>query len=38
MKALQSKHLMDTNISVYMQQKLCQPYDLRDSQIKIVCG
>lgn len=33
MKALQSKHLMDTNISVYMQQKLYQPYGLRDSQM-----
>lgn len=38
MKALQSKHLMEANISVYMQLKLSQPYGDRGSQIKIDCG
>lgn len=38
MKALQSKDLMEANISVYMQLKLSQPYGDWGSQIKIDCG
>lgn len=38
MRALQSKHLMEANISVYMQLKLSQACGPRGSQIKIVCG
>lgn len=37
-KLCKSKHLMETNISVYTQLKFSQPYSHRSSQIKMVCG